>query len=54
LKLGPCTENLPEQHARSSWVLALLGKCHFELNQYRQAQDYFRQGKALTQSINHV
>ena len=43
-------ESLPEQHGQSSWVLALLGKCHFELNQYRQAQEYFRLGQPIHQS----
>lgn len=33
---------LPEQHCKSSWVLSLMGKCHFELAEYREATKYFR------------
>jgi len=32
---------LPARHARSTWVLALLGKCHFELAEYRESARYF-------------
>ena len=28
---------LPPRHAGSAWVLATLGKCHFELNEYKEA-----------------
>lgn len=34
---------LPPKHATSTWVLALLGKCHFELAEYREAVKYFAQ-----------
>jgi len=34
---------VPEHHGRSSWALALIGKCHFELAEYRKAADIFRQ-----------
>merc|ERR1719318_1621946 len=34
---------LPPKHASSTWVLALLGKCHFELAEYREAVKYFAQ-----------
>ena len=34
-------QQLPEQHASSSWVLSLLGKCYFELNEYKEAAKYF-------------
>ena len=36
-------QQLPEQHAKSSWVMSLLGKCYFELSEYREAADYLRQ-----------
>merc|ERR1719341_12067 len=32
---------LPPRHAESSWVLATLGKCHFEMNEYKEACRYF-------------
>jgi len=32
---------LPPKHATSTWVLSLLGKCHFELAEYREAVKYF-------------
>merc|ERR1719481_1432850 len=32
---------LPPKHANSTWVLALLGKSHFELAEYREAVKYF-------------
>lgn len=28
---------LPQRHAESSWVLATLGKCYFEMNEYKEA-----------------
>jgi len=34
---------LPPKHANSTWVLALLGKCHFELAEYREAVKFFSQ-----------
>ena len=34
---------LPPKHATSTWVLALLGKCYFELAEYREAVKYFAQ-----------
>ncbi len=34
---------ISDHHARSSWVLSLLGKCYFELNEYTEAAKYFRQ-----------
>ena len=36
-------EELPEHHSRSSWALALLGKCHFELAEYKEATKYFKE-----------
>ena len=36
-------EALPPRHAASPWVLATLGKCHFELCEYRKSVDYFGQ-----------
>ena len=36
-------QQLPEQHAKSSWVMSLLGKCYFELSEYREAADCLRQ-----------
>jgi len=32
---------LPPKHATSTWVLALLGKCNFELAEYREAVKFF-------------
>jgi len=32
---------LPQRHAESSWVLATLGKCYFEMNEYKEACRYF-------------
>jgi len=34
---------LPPKHTTSTWVLGLLGKCHFELAEYREAVKYFAQ-----------
>lgn len=34
---------LPPKHATSIWVLSLLGKCHFELAEYRDSVKYFVQ-----------
>ena len=28
---------LPQRHAESPWVLATLGKCYFEMNEYKEA-----------------
>jgi len=37
---------LPENHAKSSWVLSLMGKCHFELAEYKEATQYFKMLRA--------
>jgi anaphase-promoting complex subunit 3 len=34
-------ELLPARHAASSWVLATLGKCYFEMNEYKEACRHF-------------
>ena len=34
-------ENLPPSHATSNFVLTMLGKCHFELADYKTAVKYF-------------
>ena len=35
-------EEVPDHHGKSSWGLALRGKCHFELAEYKEAADLFR------------
>ena len=35
-------EGIPEHHAESSWALALRGKCHFELSEYKEAVELFK------------
>jgi anaphase-promoting complex subunit 3 len=32
---------LPAAHGSSAWVRATLGKCHFEMNEYKEACGYF-------------
>ena len=35
-------EEIPDHHGKSSWALALRGKCHFELAEYKEAAELFR------------
>ncbi|KAL4251628.1 Tetratricopeptide-like helical domain superfamily protein [Abortiporus biennis] len=34
-------ENLPTKHKRSAWVMAMVGKAHYELGEYAEAQRAF-------------
>ena len=36
-------ENLPLKHQESGWALAWLGKCYFEMAEYKEAKRYFGQ-----------
>jgi len=35
-------DDIPEHHAESSWALAVRGKCHFELSEYKEAVQLFK------------
>ena len=37
------TDEIPSHHKTTGWVLGLLGKAHFELNQYKEAKKCFRE-----------
>ncbi|KAK7868238.1 hypothetical protein R5R35_000639 [Gryllus longicercus] len=42
-KAVECFNNLPLQHYNTGWVLALMGRAHYELNEYQLAVKYFNE-----------
>lgn len=42
-----CFSNLASQHYNTGWVLALMGKAHFELGDYQTAARYFSEMREL-------
>lgn len=42
-KAVECFSNLPSQHYNTGWVLGLMGKAHYELNEYQLSVKYFNE-----------